>query len=180
MTMPSLAPSIQILTGCVTSVVALSIAVGAPLLRIGSVYDLHLFPRNDDIEYDTSETHRASQVTHCLAIGFFAIAMLLALGAVSVFANGSALQQRRVATLLAAFTSLGATAHIIALATLIKLAIDWKHRFERLPIPLPDVQVNFRAGLYADFMGYIITFGTATVALVAAARLCRHSYVQLE
>ena len=178
--MRDIATSIQILTGCIASVIVLSIAVSAPLLKLGNIYELHLFPRDDAIEYDTSKIHRTSQVTHCLAIVFFALAMLLSIGAASIFATRSALQQKRIATVFATFTALGTALHWIALATLIKMALDWKHKFERLPVPLPDVHVAFQGGLYADFLGFMITFGTAIIALMSAFRLRRVSYVQLQ
>ena len=172
-------PSIQILTGCIASVIVLSIAVSAPLLKAshaGKVYELHIFPRNDAIEHDTSIIHRTSQVIHCLAIVFFVLASI---AAASIFATGSALQQKRIATVLAAFTHLGAALHFVALVTLLKLAVDWTHKLERLPVPVPDVDVAFQGAFCADVWGYMITLGTSFIAFVSASRLRRVSYVQL-
>jgi hypothetical protein len=172
--------SLQILTGCVASVVALGLAVGAPLLTLGKVYDLHLFPRNDDIGYAESRTHIVSQVTHCLALGFFAVALLVSVGAVSVFANVSRPLQNRITTSIAFLTTFATISHLIAIVTLIKIATDWKKKLNRLPIPPPNIDVDLRAGLYADFIGYIFAFSTCVLAVVTAVRLTRRGYVQLE
>jgi len=177
---PTLTTSLQVLSGCVASVITLAIAISAPLLRVGGVYDLRLFPRADDLEYDTSHTHRASQVSHCFALAFFAVSLLVSVGALSVFAKGPAVQQRRIATALAVFAALGACFHLIALATLVKLAVHWKNKLDHLPIPMPDLRVDYRVGLYADFLGFIVTFGTSVMAIVAATRFRRGNYVQLE
>lgn len=172
--------SLQILTGCVTSVVALSLALGAPLLTLGKVYDLHLFPHNDSIGYAESTTHHVSQVAHCLALGFFALGMLISVGAVSIFANVSRPLQNRLASVLAVSVTLGTLSHLTALVTLIKIATDWKRKLNQLPIPPPNIHVDLRAGLYSDFIGYCLSFATCVIAVVAAVRLTRRGYVQLE
>ena len=78
--MPALnASPYMALAGGFISVASLSVALSAPLVRVAGLYDLHLFPRNDVIDYDVSRTHLVSQIFHILALGLFLVPLCCSL-----------------------------------------------------------------------------------------------------
>jgi hypothetical protein len=170
---------LQSLVGVVLSIISIGVSVGAPLLTLGNSYDLHLFPRNDAIHYESSVTHFVSQITHCLALAFFVTAFIVLVALSSTFAHLSGRTQKAAATTVAVLVTSGFISHIIALSTLAKVASDWKRHFEHLPIPLPDIRVSARAGLYAELVAVLLNGSVTVLAWLALRKIAVQSYVSL-
>lgn len=170
----------QAFFGSSISTICLGLALGAPLLTLGNLYNLHLFPKNDEIEYETSTTQLVSQLTHSLALAFFGTVVLLSVTSAGFFAGLSARTQRSITVATAVLASTGLLMHLIGLFTLIKIALDWKKKLDEFPLPVPDVDVKWRAGLYADVFGLAATAATVILGWIAVTRLHRQSYIRLE
>ena len=169
-------------TSCLASalsIVCLSIAVAEPLVTVIG-YDLHLFPRNDAVRYEVSRTHHASQVFHCLALAAFCACFGAALGMLLVLDGLSERTQRNGTAVIAMLAATGAVAHAAALGSIFHVALQWKDTLERIPVPIPDVQAQMRAGIYMDVVCLIPSLTAAILTAKVAARSYRERYVSLE
>ena len=163
-----------------TSVVTLSLAIGAPLLTVANIYDLHLFPKADELTYDSSTTHLASQILHCMALGFFTSMFLATIVSLPMLTRLSDRTQRSLSAGLAIMASFGFLCHLLGIATLIKVGMEWKKKLDSLPIPPPDIHIDYRVGLYADVIGLLASTVSAILAGVALFAITRHRFIRLE
>ena len=160
---------VRLSTLIVTSI-GLVLALSTPLISLGNLYDLYLFPRNNLLE--VSSEQRASQWLH-------SIATICALSGTTVlFANILLTRrlplavQENMDALITILTHLTFVCHVIGFLCLLSVAAAWKHRVENIPLP---VEVRLRAGAYGDVLGLL----AAASGVSVGGLMTREPYVSL-
>ena len=159
------------------SIIADSLAMSKPLVSIAGYYDLHLFPENDHFDYRVSETHRASQAMHIISVILLSISFFMVLTAV-IFSTRWSDRAQRDFTVVTTASVVGATAtYITAIATLLKIALDYKHIGDDIPLPTPDGKLEI--GGIMDIVGFFSTLSACILVLLATIRANREGYLRL-
>lgn len=175
----SLPPLIATFVTLTLSVISNSVAMTKPLVSLEGFYDLHLFPERDRFDYTVSETHKASQAMHIIAIVSLLMAFLFSLANVFVAFAGdvSSRASRKLAGLTTAVTALGMGSYLAAMVTLLKVAIDYKHIADDIPLPTPKVKME--TGMIMDIVGLLSAVAAFMLVMLAVVRSDRQGYLRL-
>jgi hypothetical protein len=160
--LPSLVATCSLVFG---SIICISFAVTKPLISIQGIYDLHLFPENDVIDYTVSEFHRISQFSHIAALSFFMMSMLVMMTLIILSNNVSESVKLDIIIVTIICITIACLAHITGLATLIKIGLDYKHLGDSLPLPSPNATI--KAGAFMDLIGLLTSIAALVVIYVA-------------
>jgi hypothetical protein len=163
----------------VGSIAGLSVAISKPLVSLAGFYDLHLFPENDQFDYRVSEIHRASQSLHIIALVLFVIALISLMSMFVFSAAFSDRANRDCNVLVAAATIAAAATYAAALATLLKMALDYKKLADDLPdLPfVPESKVEI--GSIMDIVGFIFAITGAVAVMSGIFRTNSEGHIRL-
>ena len=173
----SLPPLIATLGALTFSIISDAIAMTKPLVSLEGFYDLHLFPERDRFDYTVSETHKASQATHVIAICAMGLGFLVALGNVIRPGDSGNATGKRFTVLSTTLVGLGLASYIVAISTLIKIGIDYKHIADDIPIINPKAEMEL--GAIMDIMGLLSAMVAFGLVISAVVRSNRQGFLRL-
>jgi hypothetical protein len=143
------------------------VALKKPLAMLVGFYDLHLFPENDHFDYRVSEVHRASQILHVISFCMMGLALVLMLGSLLFFSKDrwETSVDKELDVVAVATSGLAAATYLAGIFCLVKIAIDYKHLADDLPIPTPDWKLG--VGSIMDILGVISSLFAFILAMLA-------------
>ncbi|KAJ3199891.1 hypothetical protein HK099_002967, partial [Clydaea vesicula] len=156
------------------SVISLVLAITQPLVSVAGYYDLHLFPDNDRFDYKVSNTHRASQAMHVLALVSLGTALLVLI--VSHFTSWPDSTFRKMSAIQRTATVFGTAFYLAGVATLLKIAMDYKHIADDLPVA-PNGSIE--AGGILDIIGFASAFVSCMFVFFSTSRDNTDEYQRL-
>jgi hypothetical protein len=175
----SLPPLVATFSTLVLSIIADGIAMSKPLVSLEGFYDLHLFPEKDRFDYTVSETHKASQAMHLVAIVSLMMALFLSVANAFMVSAADATSRaaKRLTILTTAVTALGVGSYLIAMVTLLKVALDYKHIADDIPLPTPKVHIE--SGAIMDIVGVFAAMSSFMLVMWAVVRSDRQGYLRI-
>ncbi len=159
------------------TIISISLAITKPLVSLSGYYDLHLFPEYDKIDYQVSTIHKISQWMHILALVFACISFVLLV--VTMFFSGNFLDetQKDMTIISTVTTTVSAACYGVGISTLIKMAVDYKHMADDLPIPTPNAKIE--TGTIMDLVGVMSSLIAAVLVVTAVVKTSREGYIRL-
>lgn len=177
MSIPPLAATLGALS---LAIISNGFAMAKPLISIEGFYDLHLFPERDHFDYTVSETHKASQAMHM--ISFFALTMAFLMSFGNIFyTSANNVRDRvpnRITIIATSMIGLGSVCYVAGIACLLKMAVDYKHIGDDLPLPTPDA--HMKSGAIMDIVGVISSILAFIFVMLAVVRSERGGLLRLE
>lgn len=157
------------------------VAMTEPLFSVDDLYDVHLFPENDQINYKVTKLHEDSQNLHIAASVFLGISFLLMLSSTAVgFLKRKTSSSKSSKIASSVVLVIGTIMYIAAAVTLSQVGRRIKRNLEKLPIPVPSVDIVPGWGGEMELVGlFSAVVGTLT-GLVAAIKEPSEGYLSLD
>lgn len=173
----SLLPPVFSLLFMTVAIIGNSIAISLPLVSVSGIYDLHLFPSQDNIDYNVSETHLVSQWMHSFSLGLLLISFVLALISIFLGPTFSDKAQENFTIFSTVAISGAATCYVVAVATLLKIAADYKRIKDDFPLPTPEGKMEI--GGIMDIVGVLFALVSAGLIISTSVKTTREGHVRL-
>lgn len=177
----SVPPLAATLTTLLLAIISDGVAMTKPLASLEGFYELHLFPEKDRFDYTVSETHKASQWMHVIAFATLMLALIFTV--INIFLSAQATGSdgnryvRRFTMWSTTLVGLGTACYIAAVSMLIKVAADYKHIADDIPLPTPNAEMQ--TGGIMDLVGFMSAIAAFVLVMWAVVSTKRQGYMRL-
>ena len=161
---------------------SLIITMVEPLFRVANHFDVYLFPESDQLDYFVTDLQHHSQNLHIAAAVFLGIAFVFSL--VDTISEYLEIAERKITSMkiLETINVIIATClYIAGTITLGTVGKRIKDKLDKLPVPIPDVDINVCWGGIFDVVGMfsVLIALILTVTLVVQSQKARTGYIAL-